>query len=438
MEKSNHMKKNKVVYVGLSADILHEGHINILRIASKYGRVTVGLLTDQAIASYKKFPYLNYKQRYATVKNLRYVNKVIPQKTLDYVPNLNLIKPNYVVHGDDWKRGIQKKTRLSVIKTLKKWSGKLIEPKYTKNISSSLIKNEIRKIGTTPETRISKFKRLINAKELVRVLECHNPLTGLIVENVNYIENQTLYEFDCMWSSSLTDSVSRGMPDNQSVDYSTRIQGVSDIFNVTTKPLIFDIDNGGSIEHLPNVVKNLDRIGVSGIIMEDKVGLKKNSLFSDQKNVKQDNIKNFCEKIRKAKNATLSDDFFVVSRVESLILGKSVNDALKRAVAYSKAGSDCIMIHSKDDNPKSIFKFSKKFLKTKYAKPLIAVPSTYSKTYEKDLVKNGFSVVIYANHLLRSSYFSMVNTAKKILKHKRAYETEKNISSLNDILKLIK
>ena len=247
MEKSNHMKKNKVVYVGLSADILHEGHINILRIASKYGRVTVGLLTDQAIASYKKFPYLNYKQRYATVKNLRYVNKVIPQKTLDYVPNLNLIKPNYVVHGDDWKRGIQKKTRLSVIKTLKKWSGKLIEPKYTKNISSSLIKNEIRKIGTTPETRISKFKRLINAKELVRVLECHNPLTGLIVENVNYIENQKLYEFDCMWSSSLTDSVSRGMPDNQSVDYSTRIQGVSDSFDLSTKRLIFEIDKGGSM-----------------------------------------------------------------------------------------------------------------------------------------------------------------------------------------------
>lgn len=431
------MKKNNLVYVGLAADILHEGHINILKTASRYGKVIVGLLTDQAIASYKKFPYLNYKQRYAIVKNIRYVNDVIPQKSLDYQVNLNLIKPKYVVHGDDWKKGIQKKVRQNVIRTLNKWSGKLIEPKYTKNISSSLIKNEIRKIVTTPETRISKFRRLIDAKELVRILECHNPLTGLIVENVNYTKNQKLFEFDCMWSSSLTDSVSRGMPDNQSVDYSTRIQGVNDIFNVTTKPLIFDIDNGGSIEHLPNIVKKLDRVGVSGIIMEDKVGLKKNSLFSDQSNVKQDSIKNFCEKIKKAKNSA-SEDFFVISRVESLILGKSVDDALNRAIAYSKAGSDCIMIHSKDTNPKSIFKFSKKFLKTKYAKPLVAVPSTYSKTHEKDLIKNGFSVVIYANHLLRSSYFAMINTAKKILKNQRAHETEKNISSLDSILKLIK
>ena len=241
-----------------------------------------------------------------------------------------------------------------------------------------------------------------------------------------------------MWSSSLTDSVSRGMPDNQSVDYSTRINGVSDIFNVTTKPMIFDIDNGGQIEHIPFIIKKLERLGVSAIIMEDKIGLKKNSLFSDQKNVQQDSIKNFCKKIKKVKNSQISEDFFFISRIESLILGKSVKDALKRAYAYSKAGTDCIMIHSKDKNPQSIFKFAKKFMKSKYRRPLVAVPSTYSKTHEKKLIKNGFRIVIYANHLLRASYLSMVKTATKILKHERSFESEKDISSVKEILELIK
>ncbi len=430
--------KTKTVYVGLAADILHEGHINLLRFASKYGRVVVGLLTDKAIATYKKFPHLNFRQRHSVIKNIKYVYKVVPQDTLDYSKNLNMIKPNFVVHGDDWREGIQKKTRQKVIKVLKKWSGKLIEKPYTKNISSSQIKEKIQKIGTTPDIRRSKLKRLLEAKSIVRVLECHNPLTGLIVENINFKNNQNISEFDCMWSSSLTDSVSRGMPDNQSVDYSTRINGVSDIFNVTTKPMIFDIDNGGQIEHLPFVVKKLERLGVSAIIMEDKVGLKKNSLFADQTNVKQDTIKDFCKKIKKAKNSTVSNDFYVVSRIESLILGKTVKDALTRAEAYSKAGTDCIMIHSKDNNPRSIFEFAKKFKKSKYFRPMIAVPSTYSKTYERDLIKNGFKIVIYANQLLRSSYFSMIKTASSILKNQRAFEAEKNISSVKEILVLIK
>lgn len=432
------MNKTKKVYVGLAADILHEGHINILKTASSYGDVVVGLLTDKAIASYKKFPHLNFKQRSLVIKNIKYVSKVIPQNTLDYRPNLNLLKPDYVVHGDDWKTGIQKSVRQDVIKTLKKWSGKLIEPKYTKDISSSQIKENIRKTGITSDSRRAKLKRLLDAKKIVRVLECHNPLTGLIVENLNIKKKNKLNEFDCMWSSSLTDSVSRGMPDNQSVDYSTRINGAIDIFNVTTKPLIFDIDNGGQIDHLPFIVKKLERAGVSAIIMEDKTGLKKNSLFADQKNVKQDSISNFCKKIRKAKEASISDDFFVISRIESLILGKSVNDALKRAIAYCKAGTDCIMIHSKDKNPETIFQFAKKFMKTKYKRPLIAVPSTYSKTYERELIKNGFRIVIYANQLLRSSYFAMVKTARTILKYERASESEKNISSVKEILELIK
>ena len=432
------MNKIKKVYVGLAADILHEGHINILKTAASYGDVTVGLLTDKAIASYKKFPHLNFKQRSLVIKNIKYVKNVIPQNTLDYKPNLNSLKPDYVVHGDDWKTGIQKNVRRDVIQTLKKWNGKLIEPRYTKNISSSEIKEKIRNSGTTADTRRAKLRRLLNAKQLVRVLECHNPLTGLIVENLNLQKNKKLNEFDCMWSSSLTDSVSRGMPDNQSVDYSTRVNGVIDTFNVTTKPMIFDIDNGGQIEHLPFIVKKLERAGVSAIIMEDKIGLKRNSLFADQKNVKQDSISNFCKKIRKAKEASISDDFYVISRIESLILGKSIDDALKRAIAYSKAGTDCIMIHSKDTNPKTIFQFAKKFMKTKYRRPLVAVPSTYSKTYEKELINNQFRVVIYANQLLRSSYYAMIKTAQSILKHERASESEKNISSVKEILELIK
>ena len=282
------MKKKKIVYVGLSADILHEGHINILKIASKLGHVIVGLLTDRAIASYKKLPYLNFDQRKVVLENIKYVDKIIPQKTLDYIENLKIIKPSYVVHGDDWKEGIQKKTRQRVIKILKLWGGKLIEPKYTKNISSTNIKSKILNQGITPQNRLTKLKRLINVKKIVRILETHNSLTGLIVENLNYIKNSQSLEFDGMWSSSLTDSLTKGKPDNQSVDYSSRILGLNDIMDVTTKPLIFDADNGGRIEHISYLVKTLERIGVSAMVIEDKIGEKK--IHSLKINRKQNKI----------------------------------------------------------------------------------------------------------------------------------------------------
>ena len=432
------MKKKKIVYVGLSADILHEGHINILKIANKYGEVIVGLLTDKAIASYKKIPHLSYKQREIVLKNIKYVKKVIPQKTLDYRPNLKALKPSYVVHGDDWKIGIQKQVRLNVITTLKKWGGKLIEPKYTKNISSSAIKKNILKVGTSPDTRKSKLKRLMEAKNIVRILESHSALTGMIIENLKVIKPQSYLEFDGMWSSSLTDSALRGKPDNQSVDYSTRIAGLNEIFEVTTKPLIFDADNGGRIEHIPYMIKSLERMGVSAAIMEDKIGLKRNSLFKNQKGAKQDSITGFSKKIIKAKNATISDDFLIIARIESFILGKNLNDALKRAEAYSKAGADAILIHSKENNPAQIFKFAKKLVKSKYFKPMVAVPSSYSKTYEKDLIKNGFKIIIYANHLLRASYPAMLNAAKTILMKKRSFELESKIIPIKEIINLVK
>ena len=430
--------KKKIVYVGLAVDIIHEGHINILKKAKSYGDVIVGLLTDEAIASYKNIPHLDFKRRKIIIQNIKYVKKVIPQKTLDYVPNLNLIKPDFVVHGDDWKTGIQKKTRERVIQALKKWSGKLIEPKYTKNISSTIIKNKIMEIGTIPQNRVSRLKRLLMSKDIVRILESHNSLTGLIIENLKITKNNMNIEFDGMWSSSLTDSATKGKPDNSSVDYSSRISSLNDMMDVTTKPLIFDADNGGQIEHLSFLVRSLERSGVSAIIMEDKIGLKKNSLFKNQKGTKQDKPDIFAKKIRQVCKSRQSKDFLVIARIESFIVGKGLADALKRAEIYSKAGVDAIMIHSKEKTPNEIFSFAKKFRKSKNFVPLVSVPSTYSKVYEKDLIKNGFKLVIYANQLMRSAYPAMQKTAETILSNRRSYEVEKDIASINEVINLIK
>ena len=430
--------KNKKVYLALSVDILHKGHINILKTASKLGHVTVGLLKDKAIASYKSIPYLDYNSRKIIVENIKYVDQVIPQETLDYEPNLNLIKPDFVVHGDDWKKGIQQQTRLKVIKVLKKWSGKLVEPKYTKKISSTILKNRISEIISSPHNRISRLRRLMLSKDIVRILESHNSLTGLIIEKINIIENKKTIEFDGMWSSSLTDSATKGLPDNSSLSFSARISSLNDIMDVTTKPLVFDADNGGQIEHLPFLVRSLERSGASAIIMEDKVGLKKNSLFKNQKGTKQDKPQLFAKKIKKICDSRRSQDFMVIARIESFILGKGLNDALKRAEVYSKAGADAILIHSKEKTPLEIFSFANEFRKSKNFIPLVSVPSTYSKVYEKDLIKNGFKLVIYANQLLRAAYPAMQNTAKTILKNKRAFEADKNIIPIKEIINLIK
>jgi len=432
------MKSKKIVYVGLSVDIIHEGHINILKTANKYGDVIVGLLTDDAIASYKNIPHLNYNRRKTVVQNIKYVKKVIPQNTLSYVANLELIKPDVVVHGDDWKYGIQSKTRKDVIKTLKKWSGKLIEPKYTKNISSTLIKNKILEIGTSPQNRISKLKRLISSKDIVRILESHNSLTGLIIESLKIKKKNKNIEFDGMWSSSLTDSATKGLPDNSSLSFSSRISSLNDMMDVTTKPLVFDADNGGQIEHLPYLIRSLERSGVSAIIMEDKVGLKKNSLFKNQSGTKQDKPNLFAKKIKKICETRQSNDFMVIARIESFILGKGLSDALKRAEVYSKAGADAILIHSKEKTTLEIFSFAREFKKSKNFIPLVSVPSTYSKVYERDLIKNGFKLVIYANQLLRAAYPAMQNAAKTILEKSRAFEIDKKIIPIKEIINLIK
>ena len=429
--------KKKTVYIALSADILHEGHINIITTASKFGDVIAGLLTDAAIASYKNIPTLNYKQREVVLKNIKLVKKVIPQQTLDYRPNLNLIKPHYVVHGDDWKTGPQSETRKQVISTLKKWGGKLIEPKYTKNISSTAIKSKLINYNS-PNNRVSMLKRLLNTKKIVRVLESHSPLSGLITENIKIRKKNKIEQFDAMWSSSLTDSSLKGKPDNQVLDFSSRFNGLGDLLDVTSKPLIFDADNGGRLEHLPYSIKTLERLGVSAIMIEDKIGLKKNSLFTDQSDSKQDTIKDFCKKIQLIKKVRKSKDFLIGARIESFILGKGLKDGIKRANAYSEAGADLILIHSKEKTPKEIFSFSKIFRKSKYSKPLVSVPSTYSKTNETMLIKNGFQIVIYANHMLRAAYPAMENAATSILKNQRSYELENKISSVKKVINLIK
>jgi len=428
----------KTVYFAFSEDLLHEGHKKILKYASKFGDVTVGLLTDSAIIEYKNLPHLSYEQREELIKKISFIKRVVPQETLDYSKNINLLKPDFIVHGDDWRKGIQKTIREKVIKSLKKYKGRLIETKYVKNISLSKINEKKLEVGATPDNRRAKLSRLIKSKKIVRILEAHSPLCGLIVENIKYNKAKITKYFDGMWSSSLTDSTVKGKPDNQALDFSSRFNSIGDMLDVTTKPLIFDADNGGRLEHLPFTIRTLERLGVSSIMIEDKIGLKKNSLFKDQKGAKQDSIKDFCKKIELIKKTRNSKDFLIGARIESFILGKGLNDALKRAQAYSAAGADIILIHSKEKTPKEIFSFSNIFRKTKYYKPLVAVPSTYSKTTEAMLIKNGFKIVIYANQMLRSTYPAMQNVARTILKNERSFELENKISSVNELINLIK
>ena len=425
------------VYVGMSADLIHPGHINILNEASKYGSVIVGLLTDEAIASYKRLPSLTYEQRKQIIENIKGVDEVIPQTTLDYVENLKKIKPSYVVHGDDWKTGVQSKVRDRVIKCLDEWGGELIEPEYTKNISSTLLHKNLKEIGTTPSIRIKQLRRLLRSKKVVRILEAHNGLTGLIVENTYIDTDNKREEFDGMWESSLTDSVSKGKPDIGTVDFTSRLATIDQILEVTTKPMIVDGDNGGLPEHFTFFVRNLERLGVSAVIIEDKIGLKKNSLFGTDVKQNQDSIENFAYKIKIGKKSQVTEDFMIIARIESLILGQGQDDAIKRAKAYINAGADGIMIHSKDTKPDEILEFCENYKKLDTDIPLVVVPSTYGTITEKQLSDAGVSVIIYANQLLRSAYPSMKNVAETILRSQNASSVDNDCMNIKDILTLI-
>jgi phosphoenolpyruvate phosphomutase / 2-hydroxyethylphosphonate cytidylyltransferase len=427
----------KKVYVGMSADLIHPGHLNIIKRARELGDVIIGLLTDKAIASYKRLPYMTFEQRKIIIENISGVVQVISQDTLDYIPNLRKLKPDYVVHGDDWKTGIQKNTRDGVIKVLQEWGGQLIETQYTKGISSSLIKKSINEVGTTPEIRMGRLRRLIDNKPIVRILESHSGLTGLICEHTNVKINGITEEFDGMWSSSLTDSTSKGKPDIEAVDITTRLHSLNDALECTTKPIIYDGDTGGKAEHFVFTVRTLERHGISAVIIEDKVGLKKNSLFGTDVSQTQDTIENFCHKIEMGKNAQITDDFMIIARIESLILKQGLDDALNRATAYIDSGADGIMIHSKEKTPDEILEFCNEYKKFINRVPLVVVPSTYNQITEDELISAGVNIVIYANHMLRSSYPAMMNVAKSILSHGRSFEANNDCLSIKEILNLI-
>lgn len=425
---------SKKVYVGMSADLVHPGHMNILKVASQYGEVTVGLLTDKAIASYKRLPYMTYEQRKAVIENIKGVKEVIPQDTLDYRPNLELLKPDFVVHGDDWKEGVQAKTRQQVIDTLALWGGELIEPSYTDGISSTALNKSLKELGTTPDIRRSRLRRLIDSKEVVRIMETHNALSGLIVEN---IKANNGIEYDGMWSSSLTDSTSKGKPDIEAVDVTARINTVNEIFEVTTKPMIYDADTGGIAEHFAFTVRTLERTGVSAVIIEDKTGLKKNSLFGTEVEQTQDSIENFCAKIKVGKKAQITDDFMIIARIESLILDKGMDDAIARAKAYIEAGADGIMIHSRQKSPNEILEFCKILREYNENIPIVVVPTSFNQITAKELSQAGVNIVIYANHMLRAAYPGMKNVAKSILENDRSLEAEEKLLSIKEILDLI-
>jgi phosphoenolpyruvate phosphomutase len=427
----------KIVYVGMSADIIHPGHLNILHEATKYGRVIVGVLTDEAIASYKRLPYLNYEQRSLIVSNLKGVSEVIPQTTLDYRPNLEKVRPDYVLHGDDWKNGVQAKTRQQVIDKLAEWGGVVIDVPYTKGISSTMLNERLKEIGTTPDVRLKRLRRLINAKKIVRICESHSGLTGLIIENTSVSVNNMKREFDGMWASSLTDSTSKGKPDIEAVDLTTRLHDLNDALEVTTKPVIYDGDTGGKPEHFVFTVRTLERLGVSAIIIEDKVGLKKNSLFGTDAVQTQDSIEGFCAKIRAGKQAQITSDFMIIARCESLIAGKPVDDAIERCLAYVNAGADGIMIHSKHKTGEDIKAFCQRFREIEPNIPLVVVPTTYNHITEDELAEWGVNVVIYANHLLRAAYPAMVKCAESILLNGRSLEANDLCMPIKQILELI-
>jgi phosphoenolpyruvate mutase len=429
---------HKTVYVGMSADLIHPGHINIIDIARAYGEVTVGLLTDEAIASYKRLPSLSFEHRKKIVENLKGVSHVVAQETLDYVSNLEQLKPDYVVHGDDWRSGPQKETRDRVIKTLGLWGGELIEPKYTEGLSSTALNKAVQEIGTTPGARLGRLRRLIAAKPIVRVMEAHNGLSGLIVEHSSYEHGGQVVEFDAIWLSSLTDSTAKGRPDIEYVDRTSRAQTINEILDVTTKPIIYDADTGGLTEHFTKTVCSLERVGVSAVIIEDKQGLKQNSLYGTERPQELIPKEVMSQKIHAGKQAQVTEDFMIIARLESLIAKQGLADALDRAQAYIEAGADAIMIHSCESELTEINEFCKAYQDLVGKVPLVAVPTTYNQVYEGELTEMGFSVVIYANHLLRSAYPAMLKTAESILKHGRSKEADADCISTKDILGLIK
>ena len=424
----------KTVYVGMSADLIHPGHLNIIKRATELGEVTVGLLTDSAVASYKRLPYMTYEQRKQVIECIKGVSRVVSQEELDYSLNLLKYKPDFVVHGDDWQQGVQQEVRKVVIDTLAGWGGELVEVPYTDGVSSTQLNKVLKEIGTTPDLRRNKLRRLLHAKPISTFLEAHNGLTGLIVENIGVDTDCGRKEFDGMWANSLTESTIRGKPDIESVDFSSRLNTLNDILEITTKPIIYDADTGGKLEQFEYTVRTLERLGVSAAIIEDKGELKENSMLGTDGTQVQDSIENFCTKIKAGKGAQITEAFMIIARIESLILGGGMDDAIKRAKAYIEAGVDGIMIYSHQKDLTEISDFCDRYAAFQHKVALVVIPSSYNQVTEKELLKHGVNIVIYLNHLIRSAYPAMVSTAESILTHGRSSEADASLPSIRDLL----
>ncbi len=427
----------KTVYLGMTGDIIHPGLIKIIREGSKYGDLIVGLLTDSAIVTHKRLPYLTYDQRKEVIENIKGVTKVVPQEDWSYVPNLRKYKPDYIIHGDDWKTNYLSKIRDDVFEVMKEWGGQVLEIPYTQGINSTALVENAQTIGTTPEIRLKSLRRLIAAKPVVRIMEAHSGLSGLIIENAEVEKSDGIHRFDGMWSSSLTDSTNKGKPDIEAVDLTTRMQSLTDILECTTKPIIYDGDTGDIAEHFVFTVRTLERNGVSAVIIEDKKGLKKNSLFGTEVKQELASEEEFCHKISEGKKAQITKDFMIIARIEEIIAGYSVDEAIAKAFAAVKAGADGVMIHSKDKSGEDIKEFCQKFRAEYKSIPIVLVPTTYNQFTEKELASWGANVIIYANHMLRASYPAMQKVAETILEAERSLEVNERCMPIKQILELI-
>ncbi len=427
----------KTVYLGITGDIIHPGIINIINEGAKLGELTIGLLTDSAIVSHKRLPYLSYEQRKQVVENIKGVARVVPQEEWSYVPNLKKLKPDYMIHGDDWKTNYLSKIRDEVFEAVKEWGGQVVEIPYTQGINSSALADNASSIGTTPDVRRAALRRLIAAKPIVRIMEAHSGLSGLIIENAEVTKEDGVHRFDGMWSSSLTDSTSKGKPDIEAVDLTTRMQSLTDILECTTKPIIYDGDTGDIAEHFVFTVRTLERNGISAVIIEDKKGLKKNSLFGTEVKQELASEEEFCHKISEGKKAQVTKDFMIIARIEEIIAGYTVDEAIAKAFAAVKAGADGVMIHSKDKSGMDIKEFCQKFRAEYKQVPIVLVPTTYNQFTEKELAEWGANVIIYANHMLRASYPAMKKCAETILEAERSLEVNDLCMPIKQILELI-
>jgi len=432
-----HEVENRVVYMCFSADLIHSGHIAIIKKARRLGRLVVGVLSDEAVASYKRYPLIPYSERASLFANISGVTEVVEQRTLSYADNLRQLRPAYVVHGDDWVTGFQRPIRDEVIRVLAEWSGQLVEFPYTDDDKLRELDRRSRARLAMPDMRRGRLRRLIDMKGLVTAIEAHSGITGLIAEKTTVLQDGRTYQFDAMWISSLCDSTAKGKPDIELVDMTSRFRTIDDIMEVTTKPVIFDGDTGGLTEHFVYTVKSLERMGVSMVIIEDKTGLKKNSLFGTEVKQTQDSIENFCAKIAAGKRAQKTADFMICARIESLILEQGMDDALRRARAFVGAGADAIMIHSRKKDPAEIFEFVERFRNTDTATPVVVVPTSFNTVTEEEFKARGVNVVIYANQLTRSGFPAMQRAARSILEHHRAKECDDLCMSIKDIITLI-